>query len=143
MIVLKAILKKDCSLIDPILTIDKLVETDMQIVLGENKWSKYYRVYTSENDFEGVLVPIDSIDCLDEDYLKYHAKIEYERKLRQERYIHSWVNIVVNMGPRGGVKEIMYSTLNDEKVKIINKGNSKYYLKLLNECNINYSILKK
>lgn len=139
---MKAILKKDCSLIDPILTLNRIVETDMQIIFGENKWSKYYRVYISDNDFEGVLVPIDSLDCLDEDYLKYFAKIEYERKLREERYIHSWINIVVNMGPRGGVKEIIYSTVNDEKVRIISKG-SKYYLKLLNECNINYSVLKR
>lgn len=135
---MRAIIIKDCSNINPSLVIDKLVETDMQVTLGDNKWLKYYRVYESENDFEGTLIPIDSLQCLDEDYLRYQSKIEDERKLRQKRYVSSWINIVVNVGPRGGIKEIMYSTVNDNKVKVIRRGNSKYYVELLNECGIKY-----
>lgn len=140
---MKAQIVKDCSNIDLRLFVGKLVDSDMQIVYGNSQWEKNCHVYLDENDFDGYLVPFNCIECLDDDYLRLKEKIELEKRNRQIRFINSWINIVVSIGPRGGVREIMFSTLNDSKVNTIGKTKGKYYLSLLDELGIEYKKIKK
>lgn len=138
---MKAQIVKDCSDIDPRLYIGVIVDSDMQIVYGSNSWERYYRVYMNDDDFYGYLLPINSIDCLDEDYIRMKQKIEKEHRERQLRFVNSWINVVVSVGPRGGVREIMYGTESDRKINTISKGKSRLYLSLLNELGIEYKVI--
>lgn len=139
---MKAQIIKDCSNIDFRLFVGKIVDCDMQIVFGNSQWERNYQVYLDDNDFEGCLVPSNAVESLDLDYLKVKEKIELEKKNRQIRFINSWINIVVSVGPRGGVREIMFRTQNDSKVNTIGKAKGKYYLSLLDELGIEYQKIK-
>lgn len=139
---MRAHIIKDCSYIDFRLFVGKIVDCDMQVLFGSNQWEKNYQIYLDDNDFEGFIVPSSAIECLDEDYLRVKEKIEYEKKNRQIRFINSWINIVVSVGPRGGVKEVMYRTLANDKVNTIGKTRGKYYVNLLDELGIEYKKIK-
>ena len=141
-LVMRAHIIKDCSDIDFRLFVGKIVDCDMQVLFGSNQWEKNYQIYLDDNDFEGFIVPSSAIECLDEDYLRVKEKIEYEKKNRQIRFINSWINIVVSVGPRGGVKEVMYRTLSNDKVNTIGKTRGKYYVNLLDELGIEYKKIK-
>lgn len=134
---------KDCTNFDAHLLEGTIVDCNMQVEIGSTVWEKYYRVYINDNDFEGVLIPVGSVESLDRDYIKLQEKIVKEQRERQIRFINSWINVVVNVGPRGGVREIFYNLRDSSNtgVNIIGKGKSKYYVKLLNELDIDYQVL--
>lgn len=136
---------KDCTDFNSCLLEGTIVDCDMQLELGSAVWEKYYRVYINANDFDGVLLPVTCVESLDRDYIKLHEKILKEKRERQIRFINSWINVVVNVGPRGGIKEIMYNVRDAKEtgVNIIGKNQSKQYVKLLNELGIAYQILTK
>jgi hypothetical protein len=135
---MRAQIIKDCSNLDSRLFIGRQVDCDMQVLYGSNQWDRNYKVYFDDNDFDGCLVPLNAVESLDNDYLKLKERIDIENRNRQIRFINSWINIIVSVGPRGGVKEIMFNTLTDSKVNTIGRTKGKYYLTLLNELGIEY-----
>ena len=114
----------------------------MQPVFGKSMWDKNYKVYLGKDDFEGYIVPSNCVESLDIDYLRLKEKIENEKRERQIRFINTWMNVVVNRGPRGGVKEIMFNSIGSTQVNTIGRAKSKYYLSLLEELGVKYVEVK-
>lgn len=139
---MQARLIKDCTHINSSLFEGTVVDCDMQPIIGKSMWDKNYKVYLSKNDFEGCIVPCNCVECLDEDYLRLKKKVEAEKRERQIRFINTWMNVVVNRGPRGGVKEIMFNSGESKQVNTIGRTKSKYYLSLLDELGVRYSEVK-